>query len=57
MVVFLTSSFVEYQPKKYVPKPVDASNGFVDHLKNTGHAMPDFLSLRAIRLMPGCPTM
>ncbi len=33
MVVFLTSSFVEYQPKKYVPKPVDASNGFVDHLK------------------------
>lgn len=33
MVVFLTSSFVEYQPKKYVPKPVDASNGFVDNLK------------------------
>ncbi len=33
MVVFLTSSFVEYQPKKYVPKPVDASNGFVENLK------------------------
>ena len=33
MVVFLTSSFVEYQPKKYEPKPVDASNGFVDNLK------------------------
>lgn len=33
MVVFLTSSFVEYQPKKYVPKPVNASNGFVDNLK------------------------
>ena len=31
MVIFLTSSFVEYQPKK--PKPVDASNGFVDNLK------------------------
>lgn len=33
MVIFLTSSFVEYQPKKYEPKPVDASNGFVDNLK------------------------
>ena len=50
MVIFLTSSFVEYQPKKYEPKPVDAS-------KDTGQTMPDFLSLRAIRLMPGCPTM
>lgn len=33
MVTFLTSSFVEYQPKKYVPKPLDPSNGFADHLK------------------------
>ncbi|MCM1090600.1 MAG: EAL domain-containing protein [Butyrivibrio sp.] len=33
MVTFLTSSFVEYQPKKYVPKPLDASNGFADNLK------------------------
>lgn len=33
MVTFLTSSFVEYQPKKYVPKPLDPSNGFADNLK------------------------
>ncbi len=33
MVIFLTSSFVEYQPKKYIPKPLDESNGFSDNLK------------------------
>ena len=33
MVTFLTSSFVEYQPKTYVPKPLDASNGFADNLR------------------------
>jgi len=33
MITFLTSSFVEYQPKKYVPKPLDPSNGFSDNLK------------------------
>ncbi len=33
MIVFLTSSFVEYQPKKYIPKPLDESNGFADNLK------------------------
>lgn len=32
MVTFLTSSFVEYQPKEYIPKPLDPSNGFVDNL-------------------------
>ena len=31
MVVFLTSSFVEYQPKEeYVPKPLDESNHFAN---------------------------
>ncbi len=33
MVIFLTSSFVEYQAKKYIPKPLDKSNGFADNLK------------------------
>jgi len=33
MVIFLTSSFVEYQRKKYIPKPLDKSNGFSDNLK------------------------
>ena len=34
MVVFLTSSFVEFQPKEeYVPKPLDESNGFGDNLR------------------------
>ncbi len=34
MVIFLTSSFVEYQPrKKYVPKPLDEANGFGDNLR------------------------
>ncbi len=33
MVIFLTSSFVEYQPKQYIPKPLDKSNGFSDNLK------------------------
>ena len=32
MVVFLTSSFVEYQPAgDYVPKPLDESNHFGDN--------------------------
>lgn len=34
MVIFLTSSFVEYQPAgDYVPKPLDESNGFGDNLR------------------------
>ncbi len=33
MITFLTSSFVEYQQKKYIPKPLDESNGFADNLK------------------------
>lgn len=34
MVIFLTSSFIKYQPMhKYVPHPLDESNGFVDNLR------------------------
>ena len=34
MVVFLTSSFIKYQPiKEYVPHPLDESNGFGDNLR------------------------
>ena len=34
MVIFLTSSFVEYHKNKdYEFKPADSSNGFVDNLK------------------------
>lgn len=34
MVIFLTSSFVEYQTiEEYVPKPLDGSNGFADNLR------------------------
>lgn len=34
MVVFLTSSFVEYQPReKYVPKPLNEANGFGENLR------------------------
>lgn len=33
MIIFLTSSFVEYQPKNYIPKPLDESNGFIENLK------------------------
>ena len=34
MVIFLTSSFVEYQTvNEYVPKPLDESNGFGDNLR------------------------
>lgn len=33
MITFLTSSFVEYQQKIYIPKPLDKSNGFADNLK------------------------
>lgn len=33
MIIFLTSSFVEYQPQKYIPKPLDESNGFLTNLK------------------------
>lgn len=34
MVIFLTSSFVKYQPmKEYVPQPLDESNGFGDNLR------------------------
>ena len=34
MVIFLTSSFIKYQPMhKYVPHPLDESNSFVDNLR------------------------
>ena len=34
MVIFLTSSFLKYQPiHEYVPHPLDESNGFADNLK------------------------
>ncbi len=34
MVIFLTSSFVKYQPmNEYVPHPLDESNGFGDNLR------------------------
>ena len=34
MVIFLTSSFVEYQPKNaYVPGPLNTANGFGDNLR------------------------
>ena len=34
MVVFLTSSFVEYQPReKYVPKPLNEANRFGENLR------------------------
>lgn len=34
MVIFLTSSFVKYQPmNEYVPKPLDESNNFGDNLR------------------------
>lgn len=34
MVIFLTSSFIKYQPMhEYVPHPLDESNGFVDNLR------------------------
>ncbi len=34
MVIFLTSSFVEYQKRnEYVPKPLDESNGFGENLR------------------------
>ena len=44
MVVFLTSSFVEYQPKEeYVPKPLDESNGFGDNLRRYWKENSNFL--------------
>lgn len=43
MIIFLTSSFVEYQPKKYIPKPVDPSNGFVENLKKYWKENSNFL--------------
>jgi len=34
MVLFLTSSFVKYQPmSEYIPTPIDESNGFGDNLR------------------------
>lgn len=33
MIIFLTSNFVEYQPQKYISKPLDESNGFLTNLK------------------------
>ena len=34
MVIFLTSSFIKYQPMNtYVPSPIDESNGFGDNLR------------------------
>ena len=50
MVVFLTSSFVEYQPKEeYVPKPLDESNGFGDNLRRYWKENSNFLVF-----MEGC---
>ena len=44
MVVFLTSSFVEYQPKEgYVPKPLDESNHFGDNLRKYWKENSNFL--------------
>ena len=44
MVVFLTSSFVEFQPKEeYVPKPLDESNGFGDNLRRYWKENSNFL--------------
>lgn len=34
MVVFLTSSFIKYQPAdSYIPSPIDESNQFGDNLR------------------------
>lgn len=44
MVVFLTSSFVEFQPKEeYVPKPLDESNDFGDNLRRYWKENSNFL--------------
>lgn len=44
MVIFLTSSFVEYQPvDEYVPKPLDDSNGFADNLRKYWKENTNFL--------------
>lgn len=44
MVVFLTSSFVEYQPKEeYVPKPLDEFNSFGDNLRRYWKENSNFL--------------
>lgn len=44
MVIFLTSSFVEYQPRQeYVPKPLINANGFADNLKKYWKEQANFL--------------
>ncbi len=44
MVIFLTSSFVDYQKKnEYVPKPLDESNGFGDNLRKYWPGKAHFL--------------
>lgn len=46
MVIFLTSSFIEYQPmEEYKPRPVLDENGFVDNLKRFWQKDANFLAI------------